>query len=585
MVNIKLFLKRIFSNKNLIKAISTLIGAILLNFLIGAVYSLSTLAVYEISYIKAKGGSIDIYHLTFYYPIEVIFQCLTAFISGYIYKKIGLRSINLIGVIIIILGYGLMYFSSSLIEDLFSMMLGGIGTGLILYPSTTNCYEWFNEHNGLVVGIIESTISLGSFFFSFIGEKIINKNGQKSNDIDNLYDLEIGEKIKDFLIILILCLISAYILSIFLMYEKKKVEQELYYTFQKENKENIGNNINNNISIDNSDKKEIENKKQDLIDNEGEKNNENNEKGLNNTNINEEKKENNVEELIDNQLNEKMNPNNINKNNSINNNKTLDNNGNSQIKHLTKEEIEKEKQISIKVNNNIEENKNKPKKDIQNQTQKELRQKIKYAIKSKRLILFVIVVLLQIPIGSMSFTLYREIGEYKKIDIKYLQLIGSFTFIFECLSSFVFGILCDYITIKNLLFFINGVGTIFGFLYCLTFNNSLIFFLVQILLSFSSGGYYPLKDFFLLKVFPKEIYIELNSYVSLLVAISINVCTSISYCLISFINNNDLSFWILFTSFGSLSMVGFILNCFTNENKINLKERIDKKNQKKLDKK
>ena len=97
---------------------------------------------------------------------------------------------------------------------------------------------------------------------------------------------------------------------------------------------------------------------------------------------------------------------------------------------------------------------------------------------------------------------------------------------------------------------------------------------MQILLSFSSEGYYPVKDFFLLKVFPKEIYIELNSYVSFLVAISINICTSVSYFILSLIENKDTGFWILFTSFGFLSLIGFILNFFTNEEEINLRERI-----------
>ena len=580
MANLKLILKRFFKNTNLTKAISTLIGAIILNFLIGAVYSLSTLAVYEISYIKGKGGSIDINHLSFYYPLEVVFQCIAAFSSGFIYKKIGLFGVNSLGVIIIGFGYTLMYFSESLIQDLVSMMLGGIGTGLILYPATTNCYEWFNKHNGLVVGIIESTISLGSFFFSFLGEKIINKNGEESNDITNLYDLEIGEKFKEFLIILIICLFFAYIISFFLMYEKKKIEQESYYTFQKEkenkenkNKVNENNNNNNNIISNNKEKKDIK----DLINDDKEKNDE---KGINDSDIENQDK---LGELIDNNLDEKINPKEINeneKNNSINNiNPNINNDGSTQIKSLslTNEQKHNEKHIEINIKNQDINKDDKSKKSKKGKKQKEIKDQIKIAIKSRRLILFVIIVILQIPIGSMSFTLYREIGEYKKIDIKYLQLIGSFTFIFECLSSFAFGILCDYITIKNLLFFINGVGTIFGFLYCLTFNNSLIFFLVQILLSFSSGGYYPLKDFFLLKVFPKEIYIELNSYVSLLVALSINISTSLSYCLISLINDNDLSFWILFISFGALSLIGFILNCFTNEKKINLKERMNKK--------
>ena len=281
---------------------------------------------------------------------------------------------------------------------------------------------------------------------------------------------------------------------------------------------------------------------------------------------NKEEKNNKVEELIDNQLIEKINE-------KVNNNvkdETAINNLNK-IQHV---EIPVANNNNNNVNN-IDNNNNPTKKEIDKELK--LKQAIKLAIKSRRLILFVIIVMLQIPVGSMAFALYREIGEYKKIDIKYLQLIGSFTFIQECLSSFVFGLLCDYITIKNLLFIINGVGTIFGFFYCLSFNNSFLFFLVQILLSFSSGGYYPVKDFYLLKVFPKEIYIELNSYVSFLVASAINLCNSLSYFILSLIHNKDTGFWILFISFGILSLCGFILNCFTNEEKINLRERIKKK--------
>ena len=63
------------------------------------------------------------------------------------------------------------------------------------------------------------------------------------------------------------------------------------------------------------------------------------------------------------------------------------------------------------------------------------------ALKSNRLILFCIIVILQAPVSNMAFTLYREIGEYEKIDVRYLQLVGSLYFIFECLSSFVFVIL------------------------------------------------------------------------------------------------------------------------------------------------
>ena len=566
MVKLKQYINRIIKDKNLLKGISTLIGTGILNFIMGAVYSLSTLAVYELSYIKGKGGSVDIYLLTFYLPVEMIFQCITSFFSGTLYKKIGLHLTDFFGGIILLLGYIIMYFSINFFLDIISVILSGIGTGIILYPSTANAIEWFKNGNGLIVGIMESMISLGSFFYCFLGEKIINEKSVESNDVDNLYDFEIGQKFKDFMLILIICVILSFLLSFFLMKEKKKFDKENYYDFQKEN--NSNNNLNANqqnpnikedINDNNNDKKN-NNFKKDLI----EENKEN--KDVNDsidTNDGKEENNNKIEELID--PNENKN-NNINKKNEE---ETVKQNL-QQIQHqeipVTNNELKNENN-----NKNSQSNKNK-----ETQKQLKLKQAIKLAIKSRRLILFIIIIILQMPVGQMAFSLYREIGEYKKIDIKYLQLIGSFSFIFECLSSLVFGLLCDYVTIKTLLFYINGIGTFFGFIYCFSFKNSFAFFLVQILLSFSSGGYYPIKDFFLLKVFPQDIYIELNSYVSLIAAISVNIYNFLSYFILSLFDNKDNGFWILFISFGFLSLIGFILNCYTNEKEINLRERLKK---------
>ena len=48
---------------------------------------------------------------------------------------------------------------------------------------------------------------------------------------------------------------------------------------------------------------------------------------------------------------------------------------------------------------------------------------LKRAFKSKRLLLFSAIVILQSPVSNMAFSLYREIGEYKKVNTKYLQFI------------------------------------------------------------------------------------------------------------------------------------------------------------------
>ena len=61
------------------KGISTVFGAILVNLIAGSVFGLCTLVVYQISYIKGidKDNFITIDHMAFYYPFEVIFQCLS----------------------------------------------------------------------------------------------------------------------------------------------------------------------------------------------------------------------------------------------------------------------------------------------------------------------------------------------------------------------------------------------------------------------------------------------------------------------------------------------------------------------------
>ena len=520
-----------FKDKNFVKGISTLIGAGCINFLAGAIFSLCTLSVYEISYIKGNGGLIEIEYLTFYYPVEIFFQCISAFVSGMIYKKLGLHKTNFIGVIILSFGYYIMYLSTSLHMDIFAMIMGGIGTGIIFYPSTTNAYEWFKEHNGIIVGIMETMISFGSFFFSFLGEKIINKNEIPSHDDDNLYDYEKKKRIKIYLIVQIVTLISAFFLSLILMFEKKII------------------NIDNILDYNNSELPGLVIKNDDIPLTSLKKSLDNIENSLN---IIPEIKE---ENIIKNHLNDLQYE-------KIKKEETLPMVNTKLITYIIKKNI-------IRKGHHIEDN----------QKRKEYSKMLKYALKSNRLILFSIIVILQAPVANMAFSLYREIGEYEKIDVKYLQLVGSLYFIFECLSSFVFGLLCDYVQLKNLLLFINGVGTFVGFTYCLTFKNSLIFFLVQNFLSFSAGGYYPVKDCFLMKVFGKDIYIELSGYVSFLVAFSVNLLTPITYFVISGLQKKELAYWILFVSFGALNLIGFILNFFLKETPIDL-EKIIKSHQK-----
>ena len=557
-------------NKDLLKGISSFIGACLINFIAGAIYSLCTLSVYEISYIKAKGGSVNIDHLSFYYPIETFFQCVSSFLSGIIYKELGLHLTNLLGTISLCFGYLLMYLSSSLFLDLISMILGGIGTGIILYPATANTYNWFKDHIGIIVGIMETMISLGSFFFALMGEKIINKDEIQSNDDDNLYDYKIAKKIKDYLLIQLISLISIFLLSLILVFEKKEEnESEIISNIEKTTEINTENKTEikdeNNISKNDDSNINIENAK------ESKSNEENN---LKKNEDNDSKDElNKNEEKIEGDENLKIND--EKKKEETNSNPSKNNKEKNEVDDLEivdgdEEDEEKKRRPLLSDSNDTD------------QTEVKLASILKFAIKSKRLILFISIIILQAPISNMAFTLYREIGEYKKIDIGYLQLVGSFYFIFEMFSSLVFGILCDYIQIKYLLYFINAVGTLFGFFFCFTFKNPLLFLLIQNLLSFSSGGYDPIRDCYLMKVFGEDVYIELNGYVSFVEAVCFNLITPITYFIESAFDSKDTAYWVIFVSFGILNLFALILTFFLKETAIDLKGSYIEKSSKAL---
>ena len=93
-------------------------------------------------------------------------------------------------------------------------------------------------------------------FFCIFRRKIINKDEIPSKEEDNLYDFEIAQKIKLYLIIQIISLVSAFINSYFLMYEKK--EEDILEDI-KDNNHIIRNDIQTEDHIENEhiNKKEI----------------------------------------------------------------------------------------------------------------------------------------------------------------------------------------------------------------------------------------------------------------------------------------------------------------------------------------
>jgi hypothetical protein len=186
------------------------------------------------------------------------------------------------------------------------------------------------------------------------------------------------------------------------------------------------------------------------------------------------------------------------------------------------------------------------------------------ALKSINLIIFTLIVVLEAPISSMIFSLSRSIGEFNEIDE--LTSLGPINFVFECVGGFFLGILCDYVPQKYLLLFMNGSNVIIAFFYCLTFSNSIAFFIFTSYSSFLAGGFYSIKDYFLIKVYGVDLYVELMACVNLLASIVVIGLTPLSY----YLNDNadvdsNSPYWILFSICGVLSIMGLVLSYYVKD--------------------
>ena len=277
-----------------------------------------------------------------------------------------------------------MYISTRFYLDMISSAIFGIAIAILMFPSTTNAYKYFMDHIGLVNGIVETAISLGSTFYSFIGEKVINPDEIQGDPEDNLYKKEIAEKVKIFILIQIFSSIGVFIIEEIMTktYEENFDEEfSMKFLFRIDEIKSLL------CKKNNVTKRDIENE--------------------------------NIEHSENDYKERKVIVENINNSNSFQN---------------------------IKV----------PK------TRKE---KIKLALKSWKFWRYNLISLSQSPISDMVFAMYRCLGEYYRVNQTALQLIGTLIFIIEFILSFVFGVLCDYVNYKILLYFTNMIGTIVGITY------------------------------------------------------------------------------------------------------------------------
>jgi hypothetical protein len=197
---------------NTIFGILCLVGTCIICFVFPSLFSFHTFAVYQTSYIKHNGGDASITYTMFYFPVTLFFQSITGLIAGILFAKVGVHWSNLIGTSIYILAAFIMYMSKRFYLDMASSSLYGIAVSILAFPSAINTCKYFMKHIGLVNGIIATFQSIGTTFFTYIGEQMINPERVPSEPKDHLYNEEISKNVKYFLLLQIFCSLGSFLI-------------------------------------------------------------------------------------------------------------------------------------------------------------------------------------------------------------------------------------------------------------------------------------------------------------------------------------------------------------------------------------
>ena len=468
------------NNPNTVFGVLCLIGACILCFVFPSLFSFHTFAVYQTSYIKHHGGDASVTYTMFYYPVTLFFQSIFGLVAGTLFAKVGVHWSNLIGSSIYVLASFIMYISTRFYLDMISSALHGIAFAILAFPAVINTCKYFMNRVGLINGILITCQSIGTTFFTYIGEQMINPDRIQSDPLDHLYNEKISNNVKKFLLLQIFCTLGSFIIC-----------EMLTKTYDENNQEKFSIKFLFRVN----EIKSLCNKKKD-------------DKSL-------------LIEAADDVFS--INP------------------------------EAKEIEDDIKETNKSKKN---------SKTRKE---KIKMVLKSWKFWRYNLISLSSSPIINMIFSMYRSLGETYQIDQNALQLLGTLNSIIGFIFSFIFGVLCDYVDFRTLLFIDNIIGSIVGITYYHSFHNTLSFTILTLIIAVQSAGYSCLKEYHIIKLFGIDLLVDLSGVVSLTTGICVIILTIFTFIIESSLEQKDIAYLIIFPAFGVFNFLGVVLGFFEND--------------------
>ena len=274
------------------KFLFSFLGTIIFEMGLGSFFFLSNLNVYITSYVHLNQKWITMHYGNFLSTIMDLGSHLIGLLSGYIENKYGYKTAMIIGNIIIIICLIRFFFQQNIFITYLLTFLFGCGSGICINVPIKNVCYYMPKQKGFINSIIGNILVLSAALYIFIGEKLINNEGNNLKKNDNFYPDNIAKRTPYYFLIVLFAVPFFTFISLCLIYKfepKEEYENQMKNKFQKFNSEEL---VEEDDDIENNSKDNLNNIEEKKNEKLNEKINQNNSKKINeNKNENKEHEE------------------------------------------------------------------------------------------------------------------------------------------------------------------------------------------------------------------------------------------------------------------------------------------------------
>lgn len=530
--------------------ILSLVGAIFHKLSMSSIWTLNNLGPYFISYLMRnqdrKSTSLSLNYGYFIFPI--INTAITAFmpLCSNIEFNLGVQSGIIIGALINMSAYALLFFSPSVYLDFLAIFLIGIGISISTSLSTKNAMMFYYNKRCLVSCLLIIISTLLSALHNIIGENIINPGSEEPIKSSSFYPIEISKNAGNFFLFELGCFgVSTLLTLLFIVpYDKKlaqKLSNELKEKTKDEEKENNAINEDENQKQDNDvlfiedyngEKKENDKQEEErLVKDEG--NNEENDGLKGRYQVQDTEKHDDYEAI---------------KVEKINQSDKLIIIPNTELGILEKNTGGQLSMSTSKPNH------------FSAYTKKVLTSFVFWK-------LFTLVLCSNFGVNLLLIS-WKPIGMNEGIPTKTLQHIGTLIFIFIGLGTLSYNFLGEKVPFRFLFTFVSMITSFVGFTFPFSFGSETSFMVLILLMHFNLGGYISVLPSHYKRIFGMRHYVEIGGTIALANVIMNPFCAFFAFFVENSCEEKEYAYKVMFISGAVINLFSLVLSALESEDKI-----------------